>query len=696
MPSILELFKKTPGVYSQIPNATNFEKVDGISSLKKVDTTPLSTNDTKSIDRKGIYYDPITYTSGVNYSSLDFTKKSGGEINIFSNDNIIGKQINRGFNKILGSSGFEQVRNNIEQDLNGIRISSGVERNNIQLYGFDAIRFARRSTTMMTIMRQDRGESGKGLIASVVQALDKGLSDVKGFLGFPQPANPSAVIRIGRRQRFSAFNPNFDKPFAGVLDSVFGGRWKGNEQKTMINIARIKNKTGGTEIGKLIKDSLGGDPKTVGSQLIGNGIQLSKEKGRSLLYNSGNLRENDVLWSDYGAYGSYQKSYSTIKEKLGANGADTYEDLLNQLDLIKRYSPVNGIERKEKPRLIGNAFTAKGVYTDKDQFGYTKYAFKKKNSEHDGNFWPKYSPHTRNDGKGTKGDPNNYTNKALVDGSVTPANPKGKKLNDTSLKNYRGIDYHDPRGQKDVTGDIIQSRYATPKYIKDNNIRIEPDGSFTILGQKYKDLVPLMINKIGETPTMFRTNITGLTENVTPTWNSNKFLGNPFNFYTYSGVERSVSFNLQIYAFSKTELQFNWEKLSRLTLMTYPKVSKDTNFLVTAPIIEFRLGDIYKNKKGFIESLSYTIPDTGLWETETDGSILPKFIDVSLTIKFIETRAVLDNPYNYNIPQQDTSGRGINSGAGPQVTVNLDRTLPASPGTRVLPTTPLNVPNSPR
>jgi hypothetical protein len=693
MPSILELFKKTPGVYSQIPNDTNFQKVDGISSLKKVDTTPLSNNDTKSIDRKGIYYDPITYTSGVNYSSLDFTKKSGGEINIFSNDNFIGKKVNKGFNKILGISGFEQVRNNIEQDLNGIRISSGVERNNIQLYGFDAIRFVRRSTTMMTIMRQDRGESGRGLIASVVQALDKGLSDVKGFLGFPQPANPSSIIRIGRRQKFSAFNPK-EGPFSGVFSALTGNRWQGNEQNTMINIARIKNKIGGTEIGKLIKNSLGGNPKTVGSQLVGNGIELSKEKGRSLLYNSGNLRENDTLWSDYGAYGSYGKSYSTIKEKLGATGTDTNQDLLNQLDLIKRYSPVNGIERKEKPRLIGNAFTAKGVYTDKDQFGYTKNAFKKKNSEYDGNFWPKYSPYTRNDGKGTKGDANNYTNKGLVDGSVTPTNPNGKKLNDISLKNYRGINYHDPRTQKDVTGDIIQSRYTTAKYIQDNNIEIKPDGSFTILGQKYKDLVPLMINKIGETPTMFRTNILGLTENVTPTWNSNKFLGNPFNFYTYSGIERSVSFNLQIYAFSKTELQFNWEKLSRLTLMTYPIIN--SNALVIPPIIEFRLGDIYKNKKGFIESLSYTMPDIGLWETETDGSILPKFIDVSLTIKFIETRAVLDNPYNYNFPQQDTSGRGINSGTGPQVTVNLDRTLPVFGAARTLPTPSPNLPNPSR
>ena len=44
----------------------------------------------------------------------------------------------------------------------------------------------------------------------------------------------------------------------------------------------------------------------------------------------------------------------------------------------------------------------------------------------------------------------------------------------------------------------------------------------------------------------------------------------------------------------------------------------------------------YNNKTGFIESLSYTMPDTGNWETETDGSLLPKFIDVSLTIKFVE------------------------------------------------------------
>lgn len=612
MPSILELFKTTPGRYSQPKeNPIDFSAVPSVSSPRKVDTTPFSIDDSKTIDRRGVYYNSTIYTSGVNYSLLDFTKNPSGQINIFSNNNNLGKKLNKGFNKILGISVFDQVRNNIEQDLNGIRISSGVERNNIQIYGTDALRFATRSTTMLTLMQQDRGQSGRGLLTGTIQTIDKGLSSVKGFLGYPEPQNPSNVIRIGRRQRFSAFNPNFDKPFAKELDSVFGGKWKGNEQKTMITIAKIKNKTGGNEIGKLIKDSLGTDPKTVGAQFVGNGIQLLKEKARNLLLGPGELLLNNVKPSDYGAYGSGDTSYSSIKFK-STNPWYVDEEQDRVLDLIERYSPLNGITRRETPR------TKLKPASRADQFGYTEYAFKKIDTEHDGNYWPKYSPNYIQ--------PNNYSNTAYVSGSTT------QLLKEKSLSRYRGI-------QDD--GDIISQTGAKFTGSLDTNT-----GEFELNGKKYKDLVPMFINKIGESPTMFRTSINGLTENFTPTWNTNKFLGNPFSFYTYSGIERSVTFNLQVYAFSKKELTSNWQKLSTLTLMTYPTIN--SNALVTPPIIEFRLGDIYKNKKGFIESLSYTMPDIGLWETETDGSILPKFIDVSLTIKFIETRAVLDNPYSYN------------------------------------------------
>jgi hypothetical protein len=51
---------------------------------------------------------------------------------------------------------------------------------------------------------------------------------------------------------------------------------------------------------------------------------------------------------------------------------------------------------------------------------------------------------------------------------------------------------------------------------------------------------------------------------------------------------------------------------------------------------EFTLGDMYKNKVCIVESLSYTFPDNGTWETDVEGLLLPKFIDVAITLKFVE------------------------------------------------------------
>ena len=51
---------------------------------------------------------------------------------------------------------------------------------------------------------------------------------------------------------------------------------------------------------------------------------------------------------------------------------------------------------------------------------------------------------------------------------------------------------------------------------------------------------------------------------------------------------------------------------------------------------EFTLGDMYKDKVCIVESLSYTFPDNGTWETDVEGLLLPKFIDVAITLKFVE------------------------------------------------------------
>lgn len=168
----------------------------------------------------------------------------------------------------------------------------------------------------------------------------------------------------------------------------------------------------------------------------------------------------------------------------------------------------------------------------------------------------------------------------------------------------------------------------------------------------------------------FRATISGLTESFSPSWDSNKFIGSPFNYYTYSGIERSVSFNFKVYSLDANEHKIAWEKLNFLAGLVYP-ADYYGNSAVKPPIIKFTLGDMYKGKAGFIESLSYTFDDNTPWqvadkeqflssdvsrtgptpnpknaipqngqiqEIDMKGYKLPTIADVAVTIKFIENR----------------------------------------------------------
>lgn len=162
-------------------------------------------------------------------------------------------------------------------------------------------------------------------------------------------------------------------------------------------------------------------------------------------------------------------------------------------------------------------------------------------------------------------------------------------------------------------------------------------------------VVPFWIQGVEEAEAdrqFFRATITGLSESSTPAWSGNKFIGNPYNYYTYDGVERAVTFNMNLYSMNQPELIMCWDRLKYLTSKTYPKITDGG--IVNPPFIIFQLGDLYKERHGFIESLTYTMPDMGTWEVYKDGLRLPKFIDVALTIKLLETPGAELGLYDYN------------------------------------------------
>ena len=159
---------------------------------------------------------------------------------------------------------------------------------------------------------------------------------------------------------------------------------------------------------------------------------------------------------------------------------------------------------------------------------------------------------------------------------------------------------------------------------------------------KSLDLVELKFWSVAKQAAVnFRATLTGITETVSPTWDTQKFVGNPFNFYTYSNIERSVNFAFKIYALNADELKACWQKINFLTNLTYPQ-GYAGNIAVVAPFIRFTLGSMYVNKEAFISDLSYEIPDDAPWEIDAEGLgmdeyILPKIVNVTMALKLVET-----------------------------------------------------------
>ena len=157
-----------------------------------------------------------------------------------------------------------------------------------------------------------------------------------------------------------------------------------------------------------------------------------------------------------------------------------------------------------------------------------------------------------------------------------------------------------------------------------------------------------------------RAYVSGLIENVTPSWAPINYIGRSEEAYVYEKSVRDISFNLKLFAHTAGELAIIYQKLRRLTSMCYPEYEEDVvtgldktgNFRMKPPLLKFRLGELYGRMNnevtGFIMSINYTYPDTSPWET-AEGARVPKYIEATINYKIIHGR----------VPQIDTEFYGF-------------------------------------
>lgn len=615
----------------------------------------------------------------------------------------------------------------IEQELSGIRIKSKVELNNPLIYGNEAIRIATRSTSSVEKMKQATGGSaadggligkglgaitggkfGKFLFGGKVTSLNQARDGINSRIGIPQNVIPTYVNNTGELQ-------------AGL------------EPDTMITLSKIRNDAKGTIVGTFLKNTGGGNPKTIGKQIIGQGISLVKDKLRKALFgNPNSLGTNTAGATDKYEYSSklpYSKQINNVKfnsksvskvdkgatditkkvtqlsldakKKLGEASANATASLKQKLKGTESKSELNKFldsknkEKTEDARPYDEKYssyvTGNSTETNLKVPGKESTDTTKKDTAEIGKAKEKLGPtatSVKDKLKGTESKPEIDTaveSKTKTTTATEKTYEEKMDVNtlngiDLSLvspvygidrRNTKGVFGTSPNAFKDIknnTGAVMPNDPTRPYsgVAGEQKIStIETNYGITsnkgdLINNDYgvngkgngddKDLVTFSIAGITDKQKVyFRTLITSLSETVSPTWDSAKFVGNPYSYYTYGGVERTLSLQLKMYCMNSNELSTMWQRIQFLTSKAYPTIDK--NNLVNPPFIEFTLGNMYQKKTAFINSLSYTFPDDGVWEI-VNGHQLPKIVEVQMEFKFVENVGAEHKLYGTSISKE--------------------------------------------
>ncbi len=163
----------------------------------------------------------------------------------------------------------------VEQELTGVRIKSAVEINNPLIYGNEATRIAQRSTPDLEKMKKgtggkagDGGLIGKGLSKLGVEGGIGGLRDkVNDKLGIPKLLIPTEVVnKIEDGKSNKKGDTHYRDSQTPITQDFYG-----------------KN---GSDVGKFLKQTGGGNPKTIVKQAGGKLIGKAKDKLRGALFGS--------------------------------------------------------------------------------------------------------------------------------------------------------------------------------------------------------------------------------------------------------------------------------------------------------------------------------------------------------------------------------------------------------------------------
>lgn len=592
------------------------------------------------------------------------------------------------------SSRLKETR--IEEEVTGLRIIAKAGAPII--YGTDIFKLSTQKTEMVTAMKDSvnpNNSADNGLLGNLFDKAKAKGQELLTKIGVQLPTKliPTKI----------SLNSNFKA---------------GKEPDTMATLAKIKNDGAGNLVGKLLAQSVKGTPKQIGNQILGNGINLLKGEVKKKLFGA----------PKQGAQNLAKKGDSEVQYDSSARYSDTInpndEDYFKRNDLssilvakdTKATAPANVQKRIDElvPKAKDVLNTSKNPFAKigdslKDVKGKAeqKLSEAKKQGQQEISSGKKIGD--AKDGTSTTSSDSKIKYSETVDEAAddiklrNDLSSKLEALNAASSQLTGDVGSVQTPGRK-VTYSTIQHNRKDPVVTLKNKLGIDRGSDFLNEKTQYVpnddsktglklaeggklddyDFIPFKFQSItsnAKEVVNFRATLTGITETVSPSWDSAKFIGSPFSYYTYSGIERSLSFNFKVYSTTPAQHIAAWQRLNFLTGLAYPQSYSGGTF--TPPFIKLTIGNLYKNKECFIDSLSYTVDDNGGWEigsiygklddnakfkingetTSIDNYKLPVIIDVSVTVKLVESKSTTasKNYYGFDkLPRaKDKSGKLI-------------------------------------
>ena len=140
----------------------------------------------------------------------------------------------------------------------------------------------------------------------------------------------------------------------------------------------------------------------------------------------------------------------------------------------------------------------------------------------------------------------------------------------------------------------------------------------------------------------FRGYVTGITENVNPSFTPTNYIGRSEPVYIYERGERDISFNLRVYPANSVEQFAMYEKIEQLTSLAYPNYLPEQNnnslIRMQPPFTELYMAHIGTKKQGqfgFMKSISYTVPGEGDWDALKG---LPRLFDIAISYQILSKK----------------------------------------------------------